>query len=111
MRRMLSAFILLLAAAAMQATTLTRAFAQAEDEEGYGLRMMHRINAHGDEYMGLAATPDGRQLVIGTEKGELLVWSVGERRFVRKFSQGSPIHAVVVLRDGRHVLAGGGEHT
>jgi WD40 repeat protein len=111
MRRILSAFTLLLTVAAVWATPSPRAFAQAEEEEGYGLRMLHRINAHGDEYMGLAATPDGGRLVVGTEKGELLVWGVGERRIIRKFSQGGPIHAVIMLKDGRRVLAGGGEHT
>ncbi|MFL6331967.1 MAG: WD40 repeat domain-containing protein [Pyrinomonadaceae bacterium] len=89
---------------------LCGAAARVEEEEGYGLRLSRRVNAHGDEYMGLASTADGGKLIVGTEKGEVLVWGVAERRFVQRLKQGSPVHAVVMLPDGRHVLAAGGPH-
>lgn len=108
--RALISFVVL----AVCAVPLSKVAAQDEDEDeeaqGFELRLSHRVNAHGDEYMGLTQTADGSGLVVGTEKGELLVWGVAERRFVRRFNQGSPIHAVVTLKDGSHVLAGGGAH-
>lgn len=109
MRRRLKALISVIIAVAMGASPLTGAFAQGE-EDGYGLRLVRRVNAHGDEYMGVALSGEGDRLVIGTEKGELIMWGVGERRVLRKFYQGSPVHAVVTLKDGHHVLAGGGLH-
>src|SRR5262245_15377448 len=84
--------------------------AQTDDDPSFNLRIHARINAHGDEYMTVALSPDERRLIIGTEKGEIIVWGVPERKIIRKFNQGSPIHKLVLLGDGRHVVAGGGGH-
>ena len=73
-------------------------------EDEYDFRITHRINAHGDEFMSLALTPDGQRLVIGTEKGELIVWGVSEQRVLKQLSQGSPVHCVVAL-DASHLVA------
>src|SRR5262249_21302691 len=59
----------------------------------------------------VTVTSDGRFVVIGTEKGELLVWGVGERRITKRLDQGSPVHCVVAI-DGTHsVIAAGGPHS
>jgi WD40 repeat protein len=108
--RGLSSVLVLLVALATCATFSSVVAAQDEGEGENNLRLSRRVNAHGDEYMGVAATNDGRRLVVGTEKGEVLVWNLAERRFVRRFQQGSPVHAVVMLKDGTHVLAAGGPH-
>ena len=102
--------LVLLAALAACVVFQSPVAAQEEGEAVYGLRLSRRVNAHGDEYMGLAATEDGRRLIVGTEKGEVLVWGLAERRFVRRFKQGSPVHTVIMLKDGAHVLAAGGAH-
>jgi WD40 repeat protein len=60
--------------------------------------------------MAVAVSADGRQLVAGTEKGELLIWDVQERRLLKRLNQGSPIHDLAFLGDSRHIVAGGGWH-
>src|SRR5262245_632434 len=84
--------------------------AQTDDDPSFDLRLQARINAHGDECMTVALSPDERRLIVGTEKGEIIVWGVPERKIIRKFNQGSPIHKLVLLGDGRHVITGGGAH-
>ena len=84
--------------------------AQTDDDPSFDLRLHGRINAHGDEFMTVALSPDERRLIVGTEKGEIIVWGVPERKIIRKFNQGSPIHKLVLLGDGRYVIAGGGAH-
>src|SRR5437764_11262279 len=86
-------------------------FAEAVDDEESDLRLTHRINAHGDEFMSLALSPDERRLIVGTEKGELIIWGIAEQRILQRFNQGSPVHAVVALADGQHGVAAGGPHT
>lgn len=71
----------------------------------------YRVNAHGDEFMALALTSDGRRLIIGTEKGELLVWGIAERKILKRLYQGSPVHCVAALADPRYVVAAGGPHS
>src|SRR5437016_5743404 len=77
----------------------------------YDFHIAHRINAHGDEFMSLALTSDGRRLVIGTEKGELIVWGITERRILKQFHQGSPVHRVAALSGSRYIVAVGGPHS
>lgn len=79
--------------------------------EGFDLHVMRRVNAHGDEYNSIAATPGAGRLVIGTEGGELVVWDTAAGRVERRLRQGSPVHEVVSLGDGRRFLAVGGFHT
>jgi len=88
----------------------SEARAQTDDDPSFDLRLRARINAHGDEFNTVALSPDERRLIVGTEKGEIIVWGVPERKIIRKFNQGSPIHKLVSLGDGRHVVAGGGAH-
>jgi WD40 repeat protein len=85
-------------------------WSQTEEQAEYQLHLTRRINAHGDEFNAAALTPDERYLIIGTEKGELLVWGLAERRVVRSFKQSSPIHGLVMLADGRRVVTAGGWH-
>jgi WD40 repeat protein len=82
----------------------------AEQQTEYQLEIVRRINAHGDEFNAVALTPDERYLIIGTEKGELIMWGVAERRVVRRFRQNSPIHGIMMLADGRRVVTAGGQH-
>lgn len=96
--------ILLCAAAGTSSTPLTR------DEDDYGFAVERRINAHGDEFMALAQTTDGRYLVVGAESGKLLIWSIAERRIVKQLDQGSAVHCVVALNDADTFVAAGGPH-
>lgn len=70
----------------------------------------HRVNAHGDEYNALARTSDGQFAIIGTEKGDVIVWSFASQKIERTFHQPSAVHFVVTLRDPRFVVAAGSNH-
>jgi hypothetical protein len=80
------------------------------DEDDYGFEVERRINAHGDEFMALDQTKDGRFLIVGTESGKLLIWSIAERRIVKQLDQGSAVHCVVALNDADTFVAAGGPH-
>jgi WD40 repeat protein len=69
----------------------------------------HRVVAHGDEFNAIAMSADGGRLFIGTEKGEVLIWSISDNRIVRRLNQGSPVHALALL-NGKELLAAGGNH-
>src|SRR5689334_23845748 len=84
--------------------------ATPRDEDDYGFEVERRINAHGDEFMALAQTSDGRYLIVGAESGKLLIWSVAERRIVKQLDQGSPVHCIVALSDADTFVAAGGPH-
>ncbi|HEX3249833.1 MAG TPA: WD40 repeat domain-containing protein [Pyrinomonadaceae bacterium] len=85
--------------------------AKAQDEDDYSFDVERRLNAHGDEFMALAQTTDGRYLIVGTESGKLLVWSIAERRIVKQLDQGSAVHAIVALNDADTFVAAGGPHS
>src|SRR5215510_9371369 len=96
--------IALLALASVSSPAITT------DEDDYGFEAQHRINAHGDEFMALDQTKDGRFLIVGTESGKLLIWSIAERRIVKQLDQGTAIHCVVTLNDADTFVAAGGPH-
>jgi hypothetical protein len=73
-------------------------------------RIAHWINAHGDEPMAMAQSADGKSLVIGTEKGEILVWDIAGRRISKRLTQGEPVHAVAVAGAPGIIFAAGGRH-
>src|SRR5258707_6155455 len=75
------------------------------DEDEYDFQVAHRINAHGDEFMSLTLTSDGRRLVIGTEAGKLLIWGIPEGRILKQLDQGSPVHCVAALSDPDAIVA------
>ena len=52
--------------------------AQESGGEGFDFQTMRRVNVHGDEYNSVAASTDGNRLVIGTERGLVVVWNVAE---------------------------------
>ena len=79
-------------------------------DDDYRFETERRLNAHGDEFMALAQTADGRFLIVGAESGKLIIWSTGERRLVKQLDQGSPVHSVVALNDADTFVAAGGPH-
>ena len=90
--------------ACLTSTAVTR------DEDDYGFEVARRLNAHGDEFMALAQTSDGRYLIVGAESGKLLIWSIAERRILKQLDQGSAVHCVVALNDADTFVAAGGPH-
>ena len=92
--------IALLTAATVSSLAITR------DEDDYRFEVERRLNAHGDEFMALAQSTDGRFLIVGAESGKLLIWSIAERRIVKQFLG---VHAVaggfIYKRDNNLVLA------
>lgn len=79
-------------------------------DDDYRFEVQRRVNAHGDEFMALDQTSDGRFLIVGTESGKLLIWSIAERRIVKQLDQGSAVHCVVALNDPDTFVAAGGPH-
>jgi len=79
-------------------------------EDDYRFEIERRVNAHGDEFMALDQTSDGRFLIVGTESGKLIIWSLAERRIVKQLDQGSAVHRVVALNDADTFVAAGGPH-
>ena len=82
--------------------------ATTPDEDDYRFEIERRVNAHGDEFMALDQTSDGRFLIVGTESGKLIIWSIAERRIVKRLDQGSAVHCVMALNDADTFVAAGG---
>jgi hypothetical protein len=101
-RTLISAALLAIASFSSQAL--------AQDEDDYRFDIERRLNAHGDEFMALAQTTDGRYLIVGAESGKLLIWSIAERRIVKQLDQGSAVHSIVALNDADTFVAAGGPH-
>jgi len=80
------------------------------NEDDYRFQAERRVNAHGDEFMALDQTKDGRFLIVGTESGKLIIWSIAARRIVKQLDQGSPVHRVIALNDADTFVAAGGPH-
>lgn len=80
-------------------------------EDTHRFQVERRVNAHGNEFMAIALTNDGKHLIVGTESGTLIVWGIPERRVVKELNQGSPVHCVVALKDSDTFVAAGGQHT
>lgn len=95
---------------ALLAVASVSSLAITPDEDEYGFEVDRRLNAHGDEFMALAQTTDGRFLIVGTESGKLMIWSIAERRMLKQMDQGSPVHCVVALNDTDTFVAAGGPH-
>jgi WD40 repeat protein len=84
--------------------------AQNTDDQLLKFEPKHRVNAHGNEFNGLAKSSDGKRLFIATEKGEIIVWNIGSRQPERTFHQTSPVHFVAALPESSEILAAGSNH-
>src|SRR5689334_14382237 len=80
-------------------------------EDDWRFEVERRLNAHGDEFMALAQTTDGRYLIVGGESGKLLIWSLAERRIIKQLDQGSAVHNIIALKDSDTFVAAGGPHS
>ena len=99
------------ALAALRLPALFAAFAiVCLGADTYAFRIAERVNVHGDEFMAVARTGDGKRLVIGTETGEILIWGIVERKVLKRLNQGSPVHCVVALGEPQFIIAAGGAH-
>ena len=70
----------------------------------------HRVNAHGNEFNGLAKSADGRRLFIATEKGEIIVWNIALGQAERTLRQPSAVHFVAPLPASSEILVAGSNH-
>jgi len=86
------------------------ASSQIADNPSLSFAPKHRVNAHGDEFNSLARTADGRFAIIGTEKGDLLLWNLTSQKIERTLHQPSAVHYVVALSDSRYLVAAGSNH-
>ena len=72
---------------------------------------VRRVNVHGDEFNSVAFCNDGRNLVIGTEKGDIILSNTPDGHVIKRLKQQGPVHAIVVLGNDREIVAGGGDHS
>ncbi len=79
-----------------------------QQEETLRLQLERSFHAHGDAFNGIVLVENETKLVIGSQKGNLLVWSIPEQKIIRQFKQGSSILALRTLADGKRVAAAGG---
>ena len=86
------------------------AYSQSTDNPSLKFVTRHRVNAHGDEFNSLVKTADGQFAIIGTEKGDLIVWNLASQKIERTLHQPSAIHLVVALSDSQFVIAVGANH-
>ena len=70
----------------------------------------HRVNAHGDEFNGLAKSSDGQHLFTATEKGDIIVWNIAASRVERTLHNPTPLHLVASLADPRELVVAGSYH-
>lgn len=80
-----------------------------EDQE-LNFEVERRINAHGDEFNGLAKSSDGKRLFTATEKGEIIVWNTAANRVERTLQQPSALHLIASLGGPREFVAVGYNH-
>jgi WD40 repeat protein len=73
-------------------------------------RLIHRINAHGDEFNKVLLTPDEKRLLIGTEKGDVVVWNIAARKVEKRIDFKCPIHAMALFTIPDTVVVAGGGH-
>ena len=83
---------------------------QAELPDGVTLRRV--LRGHSGEVYALAVTPDGRQVVSGSQDKTLKVWDLEIGSELRTLSGHSgAVWAVAVTPDGRQVVSGSGDKT
>lgn len=82
----------------------------ANDDSFESFRKIHRINAHGDEFMAIDLSSDNKRIAVGTEKGEVIIWNILDKKIEKRLKQNFPVHAVVFINDGQSIVAAGGEH-
>ncbi|HEV2834548.1 MAG TPA: family 20 glycosylhydrolase [Pyrinomonadaceae bacterium] len=70
----------------------------------------HRVNAHGDEFNGLAKSSDGQRLFTATEKGDIIVWNIAANRVERTLQNPSPAHLVASLSNPHEIVVAGSSH-
>lgn len=56
-------------------------------------------------------SPDGKELVSGSEVGEILIYNVASHRLIRKMQSASRVYGLAFSRDGKTLAASGLEKT
>jgi WD40 repeat protein len=84
--------------------------AQDSANQEFKFESKHRVNAHGNEFNGLAKSADGKRLFIATEKGEIIVWDIASQRAERTLRQPSADHLVASLGESNEILAVSSNH-
>jgi hypothetical protein len=66
-----------------------------------------RFHGHGDNVNCVAASPDGRRLLTGSNDRTMILWDRSTGSLLRRFrGQGGEIHSVCFSPDGRRALSG-----
>ena len=71
---------------------------------------IRRVNAHGDEFNGLAKSVDGQRVFVATEKGNIIIWNITSQRIERTLQQPSAVHLIAALPNPNEIIAAGSNH-
>lgn len=95
----------------LSAVSVSLALAQrSQENQELKFEVERRVNAHGDEFNGLAKSSDGQRLFTATEKGEIIVWNVAANRLERTLQQANGLHLIASLAGPREFVAVGWNH-
>ena len=75
-----------------------------------GFKPLQRVIAHGDEFNDVALSADHKRLFIASERGDVIVWNIAQRRVEKRLNQGQPVHYVGALADPQYIVAAGSVH-
>lgn len=83
-------------------------------EWGYLDRESHHqialLDEAGAAVLALALAPGGARLAAGTERGEVLIWTLADRRLERRFvAHGFGVRGLAFSPDGRRLATAGGD--
>ncbi len=77
-----------------------------------GFKLLKTIRGNRGIIFSLAFTPDGRQVLSGSDDHTVKVWDLVSGRQVRTLSgHGNSVYSVTVSSDGRYALSGSGDKT
>jgi WD40 repeat protein len=69
-------------------------------------RPLSLLETHTDSIVGVAVTPDGRQVVTGSRDGTIRLWDLVEDASRVLFWNDAPIKCLAISLDGHHVCCG-----
>jgi len=74
--------------------------------------VVRTLTGHTKDVNAVAVTPDGRQIVSGSDDGTVRVWDLATGEAARTLTNyGAPVAAVAVTPDGRQIVSGSDDDT
>jgi WD40 repeat protein len=103
--------VLLLLPAMLPSPISAQPQSPSPDEPQLWFEGKHRLNAHGNEFNGLAKSSDGQRLFVASEKGEILVWNTVAGKLEQTLRQPRPVHLIASLANAQEFVTAGSYHS